>query len=151
MAKTVLIARPHTFIVSDMKPFLEESGFETGKLENIDDLQRRVAGVSGAVISLALSSSVADSAEGVFLKLMKAAPKVPVLFASMLSFQQARSGLERIASSSGVQVNLVSLEATPVEASLLGRQETFLYLSKDDLSSTERRALASRLVQRHFR
>lgn len=29
MAKTVLLARPHPFIVNEMKPFLEQSGFNS--------------------------------------------------------------------------------------------------------------------------
>lgn len=80
MPKTVLIARPHTFIVSVMKPFLEECGHGTHRLEYISDL--------------------------------------PCLSATA--------------------------------AAQLGRQETFLYFSKDDLTSPERHAIATRLVQRHF-
>lgn len=151
MSKTVLIARPHTFIVSVMKPFLEEGGFETDKLEHISGLSSQTSGVAGAVISLALSSSITESAEHVFLKLKSLAPRVPVLFAAMLMLEQARPALERIGKQAGIQVNILGIDATPVAAAQLGRQETFLYVSKDDLTSPERRASAARLIQRHFR
>lgn len=151
MSKTVLIARPHTFIVSVMKPFLEEGGFETDKLEHISGLSSQTSGVAGAVISLALSSSITESAEHVFLKLQSLAPRVPVLFAAMLTLEQARPALERIGKQAGIQVNILGIDATPVAAAQLGRQETFLYVSKDDLTSPERRATAARLIQRHFR
>lgn len=152
MSKTVLIARPHTFIVSVMKPFLEEGGFETDKLEHISGLSSQTSGVAGAVISLALSSSITESAEHVFLKLKSLAPRVPVfLFAAMLTLEQARPALERIGKQAGIQVNILGIDATPVAAAQLGRQETFLYVSKDDLTSPERRASAARLIQRHFR
>lgn len=151
MSKTVLIARPHTFIVSAMKPFLEEGGFGTDKLEHISGLSSQTAGISGAVISLALSSSITESAEEVFLKLKSAAPRVPVVFAAMLSFELARPALERIAKQAGIQATITGLDPTPVVAAQLGRPETFLYLSKDDLTSPERRAAAARLIQRHFR
>lgn len=151
MSKTVLIARPHTFIVSVMKPFLEEGGFETDKLEHISGLSSQTSGVAGAVISLALSSSITESAEHVFLKLKSLAPRVPVLFAAMLTLEQARPALERIGKQAGIQVNILGIDATPVAAAQLGRQETFLYVSKDDLTSPERRATAARLIQRHFR
>lgn len=150
MEKLVLIARPHTFIVSVMKPFLEESGFETAKLEHISALASQTTGISGAVISLALSSSITESAEEVFLKLKTLAPRVPVLFAAMLSFEQARPALERIAKKAGIHVTIMGVDPTPATAAQLGRAETFLYLSKDDLTSLERRAVAARLIQRHF-
>lgn len=38
MSNTIFIARPHTFIVSVMKPFLEECGYDTSKLEHISSL-----------------------------------------------------------------------------------------------------------------
>lgn len=151
MSKAVLIARPHTFIVSAMKPFLEEGGFRTVKLEHIGGLPSQTSGIAGAVISLALSSSITESAEEVFLKLKSFAPRVPVVFAAMLSFEQARPALERIAKQAGLQATISGIDPTPAVAAQLGRPETFLYLSKDDLTSPERRSTAARLVQRHFR
>lgn len=117
----------------------------------ISGLQSQSTGAAGAVISLALSSSIIESAEEVFLKLKSMAPRTPVLFAAMLSLEQARPALERIAKQAGLQANILGVEATSAAAAQLGRQETFLYLSKDDLTFPERRATAARLVQRHFR
>ncbi len=151
MSKTVLIARPHPFIVSAMKPFLEEGGFGTDKLEHISGLSSQTSGIAGAVISLALSSSITESVEEVFLKLKSVAPRVPVVFAAMLSFEQARPALERIAKQAGIQATIAGIEPTPAIAAQLGRPETFMYLSKDDLTSPERSATAARLIQRHFR
>lgn len=151
MSKTILIARPHTFIVSVMKPFLEECGYVIDKLEHISGLQSQSLVAAGAVISLALSSSVVQSAQEVFLKLKNMAPRTPVLFAAMLSLEQAPPALERIAKQAGLAANILGVDAAPAVAAQLGRQETFLYLSKDDLTSPERRTLAARLIQRHFR
>lgn len=151
MSRTVLIARPHTFIVSVMKPFLEEGGFGTDKLEHINGLPKQSSGISGAVISLALSSSITESADEVFLKLKRVTARVPVLFAAMLPLEQARPALERIAKQAGIQANILGVDATPAETAQLGRQEAFLYLSKDDLTVPERRAIAARMIQRHFR
>lgn len=151
MPKTVLLARPHPFIVAEMKPFLEENGFKTVKLENLDSLPAQAEGAAGAIISLAVSSSVGASADAVFQRLRKDAPSVPVLFASMLPLDQARPGLERIAKQAGLQANILGADAAPTADARLGRQETFLYFSKDDLASPEQRAKALRLLQRHFR
>jgi hypothetical protein len=151
MPKTVLLARPHPFIVAEMKPFLEENGYKADKLENLGNLPALARGAAGAIISLAVSSSVGESAEDVFLQLRKDAPRVPVLFASMLSLDNARPGIERIAKKAGVQANILGVDATSDAAAQLGRQETFLYFSKDDLASPERRVMALRLIRRHFR
>lgn len=151
MSKTILIARPHTFIVSVMKPFLEESGYVIDKLTHISALPTQSTGLAGAVISLALSSSIVESAEEVFLKLRSVTPRTPVLFASMLSLEQARPALERMAKQAGLAASILGVDATPAAATQLGRQETFLYVSKDDLTAPERRTMAARLIQRHFR
>lgn len=151
MSKTILIARPHTFIVSVMKPFLEECGYGTDKLEHISSLPAQSAGAAGAVISLALSSSIAESAQDVFLQLRRAAPRVPVLFAAMLKPEQARPALERIAKQAGIQASILGVDASPATTGSLGKQETFLYFSKDDLTAPARRVIAARLIQRHFR
>lgn len=151
MPKTVLLARPHPFIIAEMKPFLEQNGYQAIKLEALDTLSAQAGGAIGAIISLAVSSSIGETAETVFQRLRKDAPRVPVLFASMLAFDQARPGLERLAKQAGLQANFVGADATPAAVAQLGRPETFLYFSKDDLTSPERRAVALRLIQRHFR
>jgi len=150
MPKTVLIARPHPFIVDAMKPFLEELGFATQKLDRVSDLGAKAANTSGAVISLALSSSIPESAEEVFSSLRRASTRVPVLFASMLEPEQANAALAKIAKMSGHVLNALNTKSPSSNWAKLGSQETFVYLSKDDLTSPERRAVAAKLVQRHF-
>jgi uncharacterized protein (DUF2342 family) len=151
MSKSILLARPHTFIVAEMKPFLEDAGFSITKLENLGLLPSAVKGTSGAVISLAISSSIAESADIVFQQLKLSSPKTPVLFASMLGLDQARPALERIAKLAGVQATLVGVDSANDVTAQLGHQETFLYFNKDDLANPARRVIAARLIQRHFR
>lgn len=55
IAKKVLLARPHSFVVSEMRPFLEKSGFAPTKLEN---LQARVAVVGGGVAGVELALAI---------------------------------------------------------------------------------------------
>lgn len=150
MSKNVLLARPHPFIVAEMKPFLEENGYAISKLEALENLPALAPKAGCAVISLALSSPLPESAETVFRQLRQAAPGVPVVFASMLSFEQARPGMERLAAQCGVQAALYGIDME-ASASQLGRPEAFLYFSKDDLAAPERRAVAARMLKRHFK
>jgi hypothetical protein len=151
MPKNVLLARPHSFIVSEMKPFLEQNGYVPKKLETIDDIPTSVAGTSGAIISLAVVSSVGESAETVFAELRKSARQLPVLFASMVNFATAKGALERLAKNLGVQASILDISPANETHPDLGKPDTYLYLSKDDLVSPERRALAASIIKRHFR
>lgn len=151
MTKTVLLARPHPFIVAEMKPLLEYSGYAAAKLENLADLATQARSSAGVVISLAVSSSVGESAAEVFTQIRQGVPRVPVLFAAMLPLDKIQSSLERLAKHAGVQATILGVAAGNENAAALGKPETFLYISKDDLTDTTRRAIASRMVQRHFR
>lgn len=149
MSKNILLARPHPFIVAEMKPFLEENGYTISRLESMANLPTLAPKAGGAIISLALSSPLPESAETVFKQLRQAAPGVPVVFASMLSFEQARPGMERLAAQFGVQAAFSGID-TETSASRLGRPEAFLYFSKDDLATPDRRGVAARMLKRHF-
>lgn len=151
MVKTVLLARPHPFIVSEMKPFLEQGGFAVKKIASFAELPSSIAGISGTIISLAVASSVTKTPAEVFAEIHRAAPRVPVLFAAMLDFAKMRSELERLAKSTGIETTILGVDPASENHPALGKPNTLLYLSKDDLTAPERRAIAARLIQRHFR
>ena len=151
MARTVLLARPHPFIVSEMKPFLEQNGYSPQKLDSLADMAAGVAGASGAIISLAVVSSVGESAEAVFTELRKSAPRLPVLFASIIDFAAAKSTMERLAKNAGITGTILGIDSASESNPALGKPDTFLFLNKDDLISAEKRALATRIIKRHFR
>lgn len=90
MVKTVLLACPPPFIVSEMKPFLEQNGCPSGKIDSLADIS---AGVSATILNISPSCDM-------------------------------HAGL--------------------------GKPDTYVFLSKDDLISPEQRALAKRIIQRHF-
>ncbi|RBA23594.1 hypothetical protein [Herminiimonas fonticola] len=151
MTKTVLLARPHPFIVSEMKPFLEDGGYVAAKLENMADLATQAKNSAGVVISLAISSAIGVSAFEVLSQLRKDAPRTPVLFAAMLDFDSSKSNLTRLAEQAGMQATILGVAAGNESASALGKPDTFFYISKDDLADPARRAIAKRMIQRHFR
>lgn len=118
MSPTVLLARPHTFIVSEMKPFLEEAGFKVAKAERVTDLADLSRGCVGAVISLAVSSSMDASAEDVIKHLRQARPTLPLLFAALLPYAKAKESLERIGRQAGLSPKVLGLDdggMSPVE------------------------------------
>jgi len=151
MAKKVLLARPHPFIVSEMKPFLEKSGFAATALGRLDDLQAAGQGASGVIISLAVSSSVGESAEKVFAEVRRQFPRLPVVFAALLPLEKSSATVTRATSAADGDVKVLGVSPEAERDPGLGKPEVFLYISKDDVASTDRRTLAGKILQRHFR
>jgi hypothetical protein len=150
MSKTILLARPHPFIVAEMRPLLEQSGYTISKLEKLADLTTLARGASGAVISLALASPIPESVEEVFMKLQHIAPNLPVLFASLLDLNVVSRNIEEIGRKAGIHPTILGVVPGSDNSPALGKHETFLYIGKNDMAVPERRALAARLIQRHF-
>ncbi len=152
MSKKIVLARPHPFIVSQMQPFLADLGYSGEKLERLEDLDGSLdSDIRGAVISLAVTSSLGDSAETVFLRLRQLRAKLPVLFVALLDFSQVQSALRQLAEAAGVAQPFL-LEATEANArnAMLGKSEAFFYIGRKDLEDPVRRAAAARMLERHF-
>lgn len=150
MLKTILLARPHPLIIAEMKPFLDHNGFATKKLDSIVSISASSEGVSGAIISLAVSSSVGGSVEEVFSGIRNHAPRLPILFTAMLDFAAMKGVLRRLAKSNEFEANILGVDSASANHPDLGKPNTLLYLSMGDLSAPNRRELASSMVQRHF-
>ncbi|MFN3915825.1 MAG: hypothetical protein ACK4K3_13055 [Aquabacterium sp.] len=156
MSKSVLLARPHPFIVNEMRPWLETAGFSVIKPETAADVAQRAQSCSRAVVSLALSSPVGLTPEEVVHILLKEAPSARSLFAALLPFDKARPALEKLAhlvatSQGGRSASLVDIgSADTAAAAALGRNTTLAYIAKDDLANEARRALAAKHLGRHF-
>lgn len=148
MAKSVLLARPHPFLVSDMRPWLEQAGFEVQRSDTLPELSEKAPGSVGAIISLAVASPIGASAEEVFLALRRSRPALPVLFAALRPFEQAAVEIERLLKRIGIAGSVISLDSEAGRA--LGTADSFLYVAKDDLADPVRRAEAKALLVRHF-
>lgn len=151
MTRTILLARPHPFVAPVMRPFLEEAGYAVTTFDGQADLSAGAKDSSGAVISIAVVSSVGESAESVLAELRRISPSLPVAFAGLLEFDKARPALERVGGACGLEVTPLGVIPGSETNPALGRPETFVYLSKHDLDDPKRRGLAIRLMRRHFR
>lgn len=146
--KRVLLARPHAFIVDEMKPFLLECGYTPVKVASLAELQSALAQpAAGAVISTAVSSSIGADAATVFAALRQGAPALPVMFAGMADASTIRL-------TAGRAVALVVADAAFHEAGgwplRFDRQREFLVLRKEDLTSAEARQRAARALRSLF-
>lgn len=150
ITKKVLLARPHSFIVSEMRPFLEKNGFAPTKLENLQALETGNLGTfSGAVISTAVVSAVNASAEEIFAALRKRYPKLPVLFAGLTEFPVMKSAIDRVVKNLHPDAEILPFATTTETHPGLGRENIFLVLKKEDLAASAE--LTERILRKHFR
>lgn len=129
---------------------LEKSGYSATKLENISDLPTLAGEACGAVISLALTSSIEETAEEVFTRLRNAAPNMPILFAAMLDFSRASGVLKTLAENTGTNATIIDVNSTTENPAALGDKNTFLYVSRDGLTSTGLMPLVESALKKHF-
>ncbi|MBI1891424.1 MAG: hypothetical protein HYS18_12310 [Burkholderiales bacterium] len=149
--KRVLLARPHPFIVADMKPLLLRAGFVPSPLSALAEIAAGAAtGAKGAVISIALSSPIPESAETVFAALRQHVPRLPILFAGLVDFETARRTIDRILHDHAAQATVTPVEAIMDARTVLGKPHTYLYLGKETLKTDAGAALAERALARHF-
>lgn len=147
--KNILLARPHPFIVSEMRPWLEQAGFGVRRSETLGELSTLVNGSDCAVISLAVSSSIGATAEEVLSALRTAKPNLPVVFAALRSLQQVTPDISRIANSIGISAFVVGVDSASTSAKFMGQSNCFVYISKDDLVDPVRKQKARSLLLMH--
>ena len=151
MIKQVLLARPHPFIVSEMKPFLEQSGFSPVQLHGISELVKLTSTtLSGVIISLAVQSTIEETAEMVFGAIRRQFPYLPVAFAGMLDGSMASKAIKRLLPEPAETFHVIGTEVKNERRVELGRPSTFVYIRNSDLSAPETGKIAARILQRHF-
>lgn len=150
VSKEVLLARPHPFIVAEMVPFLTQLGFTPVRLHSVPELAAATPRAVGAVISLAVGSTVPESAAEVFTALRRHHARMPVLFASLLDFDTARSMLAALAGKTGVAAKLLGVGSADSHDRDLGRPDTFFYVTKSDFETPAQRESVGRMLLRHF-
>ena len=151
-AKGVLLARPHMFIVAEMQPFLAGSGYRPQKLESLEGLARlHPTDFSGVIISNAVVSTIGASAEEVFTAVRRRMPRIPVIFAGLTEFSIAKGAVERAVKALHADAKVLPVSAETINDNSLGRESTFVVLTKDDLGNPASKALAEKIFQKHFR
>lgn len=146
--KRVLLARPHAFIVNQMRPFLLDAGYVAVGARDLDHLRTELASTfKGAIISTAVTSTVEADAAAVFRLVRERQPRLPVVFAGMADAATMRVTAERA---------VKDLVSSPVFARPddyrpgADRQTSFLILRKDDLLDAAAVERSARALRSHF-
>lgn len=148
--KSILLARPHPFIVADMAPLLTQLDFQPVKLESLAHLGEGAdVPWRGAIISLAISSSVGASAAEVVHALQARAPALPLAFAGMMPAHMAASTIRRLFE--GDPPPVVDVESQRQRPQTLSGTDTCLYFSKAQLVDASMQVDIRNMMAAHFR
>lgn len=149
--RKILLARPHPFIVAEMKPLLVSAGYAPHPLSELHHITEGAwHGAKGAVISIALSSIMPESAETVFGALRAGSPQLPVVFAGLTDVDIARATIQRLTKAAIPDAVVIPVQPSSEHERRLGKPNVFLYIQKDVLKTEEGLALAKKMLQRHF-
>lgn len=151
MKNQILLARPHPFIVSEMIPFLEQTGFSPLPIKDISQLAGLASSsFGGAIISLAVQSTINESAEMVFEAIRKQFPYLPVVFAGMLDTTMASKAIKRMFPESIGKCQVIAVEKNNERSNDLGQPSTFIYIRNTDLFAPDTARIAAMMLKRHF-
>jgi hypothetical protein len=151
LSPTVLLARPHPFIVAEMAPFLADAGYRVERAHAPEDLDAPHQDVVGAVVSLALTSEMPLSAEAVLRRLRSRRAGLPIVFAALLRSEHGVRAARLVLQASD-EPGTVLTPAQSSEAHLESqRGQTFLYFGSSDFHDPELRRRASLMLRHHFR
>lgn len=67
------------------------------------------------------------------------------------TLDKSQGSLQRLAKQIAFRLTILGVALETENAGVLGKSDTFLYISKGDLADAARRTIASRMVLRHFR
>lgn len=145
--RSVLLARPHPFIVAEMRPLLERLGFLPTPV-SFEALQAGAGrSAAGAIISTAISSSIPQTAHEIYQALVAHAPQTPVAFAGLTDITVARSVIQRLASA----LTILGVTEAAGQTGRLGQPGTVIYVSKDDITAAGLSEQVARVLTTHFR
>jgi hypothetical protein len=149
--RSVLLARPHPFIVAEMRPLLERLGFLPTPV-SFEALQAGSGrSAAGAIISTAISSSIPQTAPEIYQVLVEHAPQTPIAFAGLTDIAVARSVIQRLASASAGALTILGVAEAAGQTGRLGQSGTVIYVSKEDITAAGLSEQVARVLTAHFR
>lgn len=141
----VLLARPHDFVVEDMKKWLVELGVEPVRLSALAQLEAHAErDVAAVVVSTAVTSSVPATFGEALAACRRRFPRVPVVIAGLSAVASARAGFASDLGAHGLSLH------GPEEAVAWNTPGVALYVQDADFKP-ERRGRLTLAARRHLR
>ena len=135
--KYVLLARPSSLIVKDMKHLISSAGCKPVPLSSTEEFQNySEKDVAGIVVSTALSSKVSEKYWEVVSKAAEHYAEKPLFLASYSSVKTTKITANQRLGENGIEHELVSLEEA--EEAAFNPKKQILILTQKEISDEER-------------
>ena len=135
--KYVLLARPSSLIVKDMRHLISSTGLEPRPMRSLQEFDNYdETDVAGIVISTALSSVVKDKYWDVIKKSMEHFPTKPIFLASYSSVRNTKITAGQRMKESKIPMQLLSLDEAKAE--LFDQEKHVLILTQKEISDQKK-------------
>lgn len=133
--KKVILARPSSLIVTDMRKLVSATGFEAMPIGDINELTKIGQDeVGGVVISTALSSTVKEKYWEVIKRSVALFPRKPIFLASYATVRSTKITAGAHIKNAGLDFNLLSIDE--VKSSSFDADKDILILTQKEISDT---------------
>ncbi len=150
MNKTVLLARPHPFIATEMAPLLEQCGYKVVKPDGLADISVKAKTCHAAVISLAIIANINATVEEVLREIYQVNPQMPIIFASLLPYERAASTLTDLLDKLDIKARVIGVASDTGAPASATTAASYLYLAKEDMMGLKAREYARQLLLQHI-
>lgn len=134
--KYVLLARPSSLIVNDMKKLISSTGCQPKPLNSIDEFKNYGSDeVAAIVISTALSSKVKDKYWEVTQSSLTSFPGKPIFLASYSSVRSTKIVAGKRLKEHGIELELLSLD--DLKSKAFNATSHILLLTQAEISNDE--------------
>lgn len=148
----VLLARPSIFIVNEMGPFVESSGYKPHGIKNLAHMEKVPDdALGGAVISTAINSVVPESYEEVAVLMRRKYPTLPIALATLVDFKNIEKALRlKLCERNQIVEEFIDLGSIS-PTTQLDPVKQMLVIHKKHIDTDASRAKASRILKNFFR
>jgi hypothetical protein len=148
--KRILLARPNSFIVDEMKRLIADSGYTPTPINDLEELmQYDTAEIGGAVISTAFSSTVKEDYHEVVKAVIEKFTGIPVMLATLIDVEAIRKAIDLKFEAIGLDFEMHSMEMAGAKGMLTPRKDMII-IQKNDIADEAVYARTLKTVKQFF-
>ena len=149
--KRIILARPNSFIINDMKHLLSDGYYIPTPIDHLSKLnQYSVSEISGVVISTAINSTIEEGYDMTVKEVINKYKTVPILLASLISLDKIRKTIKLKFDKIGLDFDLLSIEDAMKKSSIDPSKE-IIVIEKQDIAYEYAFPKTLSIIKRYFK
>lgn len=148
----VLLARPNSAIVKDMRAALERNGFTPFSVETLEKIKTiNRAGLKGVIISTSVVSTIKEPFYETFVVIRNRFPDIPVLFTTQAESDRMAPLVQSALKTVAPETIVHNFSPDLLNPSMLGSKESVVLISKNDLINPDATPWVDGLLKKLFK